>query len=66
MALYSVDNVGTWTEGGFTNALVVAPNAKVALQLVAAGPAEGVDRAQLKVTREVLTGQRLLFSGFND
>lgn len=66
MALYSVDNVGTWTGGGFTGALVIAANAKEALDLVADGPAKGIDRVQLKVTREKLTGKRILWSGFDD
>lgn len=66
MALFSVENVGEWSDGGFIGALVIAPNARVAYDLVAQGIASKVDPKNLKVTRESTAGTRLLWSGFND
>lgn len=65
MALFSIEYLGEWRLGQFTQALVVAPSAQAALKAVEhlTDPGAAED---YKVTKEPVSGTRLLWSGFGE
>lgn len=65
MALFDIENVGNWAEGGFTGALVTAPNAEAALREIQ-HYVDQVGRENLKVTKISTGATRRIFVGFND